>query len=396
MMRSPGESLNKNATPLPGFMIFSVDYKPQPGGIAEHAHKIALHLHRLGAQVCVLAPARSGCREFDRGQPFPTYRVPAWPGLDYILYSLYALHLMRRRKIGVVYCATSHPCGLICLALRRLVRFKYTITVHAHEVVYTGCGWRPVLKRLLKPVQVRVIAAADRVFAVSGFTRRALAANGVPLAKSAILVNGVDLDELESAPRDAAIIDMLGLDEKPVILTVARLDIHKGHDTVIRAMPEVLRQVPDALYVVVGDGPMRGSLEDLARTCGVSDHVIFAGYVPRPQTLALFEACTIFVMVSRIENASAEGFGIVFLEAGAFSKPVVGGRSGGIPDAVADGETGFLVDPVDPGEAAGAICRILTDAGLASKLGRAGYDRVKSHFTWDTTVRTLVDTVSQW
>lgn len=370
-----------------------MDYKPQPGGIAEHAHKVALHLHRLGAAVCVLAPKYGDYREFDKKQPFETYRVPRWPGIDWILYFLYALHLIVRLRIGIVYCATSHPCGLICRMLRLLTGFRYTITVHAHEVVYSGRLWRPALKKMLKPLQVRVIGAADRIFAVSGFTQRALVESGVAQEKTAIVLNGVDLTELENAPGDPGIIRDLGLHGKPVILTVSRLDIHKGHDTVIRALPAVLEKLPDAFYVVVGDGPMRPRLEEMSRACGVSGNVVFAGYIPRAQTLALFRNCSVFVMVSRIERGSAEGFGIVFLEAGAFSKPVIGGRSGGIPDAVADGESGILVDPRDPDQVAGAICRVLTDPDLASRLGSTGYRRVKSQFTWEATVRKILESL---
>lgn len=394
--RGRGEDLKKADAAPPNCLVFSVDYKPQPGGIAEHAHKIALQLTRLGGSVCVLAPRRPGCAEFDRGQPFPTFRVPAWPGLDVLVYLLYGFRLIRRRRIRVVYCATSHPCGLVCMMLRVLLRFRYTITIHAHEVVYSGKGWRPFLKRLLRPFQIYVIASADRVFAVSRFTKNALESNGVSRQKTAILLNGVDPEELTDHPRDASIVATLGLEGKPVILTVARLDIHKGHDTVIRALPAVLREVPGTVYVIVGDGPMRRSLEDLSRTCGVSEHVVFTGYIPRSRTLALLEACSVFAMVSRIENGSTEGFGIVFLEAGVFSKPVVGGRSGGIPDAVADGETGLLVDPLDAGDVAKAVCRILADPQLASKMGKAGRARVMSQFTWDQTVCTLVDTISDW
>jgi phosphatidylinositol alpha-1,6-mannosyltransferase len=376
-------------------MVFSVDYKPQPGGIAEHAYRIALHLHRLGAPVCVLAPEHPGCGEFDGEQPFPTYRVPAWPGFDTVVYLLYALGIIVKRNVEVVYCATAHPCGAICLVLRPLVRFRYTLTIHAHEVVYRGRGWRPALKRLLKPLQVRVIRAADRVFAVSSFTRDALIEAGIPEGKIAVLPNGVDPDEFEDCPKDRTIVDRLGLVGRPVILTVARLDTHKGQDTVIRALPAILSKAPQAVYVIVGDGPMRKTLEQLSRDCGVSERVFFTGYIPRAQVLALLEACAVFVMVSRIEGGSAEGFGIVFLEAGVFSKPVIGGRSGGIPDAVAHGRTGLLVDPLDVDEVAGAVCRILTDRDEATRFGRAGRERVISDFTWDRTLRTLLENLSE-
>jgi phosphatidylinositol alpha-1,6-mannosyltransferase len=391
--RGPQPEASSNPSAPLSVMVFSVDYKPQPGGIAEHAHKVALHLHRLGARVCVLAPRHGEYKEFDRSQPFPTYRVLAWPGLDWIFYFFYALRLIVRLRIGVVYCATSHPCGLICRLLALLVTFRYTITIHAHEVVYSGGGLRPAVKRLVKPLQVRMIGAADRVFAVSGFTKNALVESGVGEHRIEIIYNGVDLDELESAPKEPRIVEKLAVEGRPIILTVARLDIHKGHDTVIRALPAVLEEVPATVYVIVGEGPMRPALMELARASGVSDHVVFAGYTRRPETLALYQACSLFVMVSRIERGSAEGFGIAFLEAGAFSRPVVGGRSGGIPDAVEDGVSGLLVDPEDTSQVAGAICRILTDPGLASQLGTAGYNRVRSRFTWDDIVRKVLESL---
>ncbi len=380
------ESLKHGGSALPGFMVFSIDYKPQAGGIAEHAHGVALQLGRQGAPVCVLAPRRGAYKEFDSRQPFRTYRVPAWPGIDWLFYFLYASYLVVKMRIGVVYCATSHPCGLICRILRLLVYFRYTITIHAHEVVYGRRGWRQGVKRLLRPLQIGIIGAADRVFAVSDFTRRALVAAGVAESKTITVPNGIDLEDLKNAPRDPGIVLELGLRGRPVILTVARLDTHKGHDMVIRALPAILVEVPDAVYVIAGDGPMRRDLEELSIACGVSDHVVLTGHIPRPQILALYEACNVFVMISRIENGSAEGFGIVFLEAGAFSKPVVGGRSGGIPDAVADGCSGLLVDPLNPDEVARAVSGILTDSDLAAGLGRAGYLRVASEFSWDRAI----------
>jgi phosphatidylinositol alpha-1,6-mannosyltransferase len=370
-------------------MVFSVDYKPQPGGIAEHAHKVAIHLHRAGTPVCVLAPRRDGWRAFDRAQPFATYRVPAIPGLDLVLYFLSGLFLIRRHRVDIVYCATSHPCALISRMLRWAIRLRFTVTVHAHEVVYSGRSRRAALKRMLRPLQIGVLRSADRVFAVSSFTRDALVKNGVPQAQTALLMNGVDARELDEAPKDTSILDILGIEGRPIILTVARLDIHKGHDVVIKALPSILAGVPDAVYVIVGDGPMRRSLEELSRSCGVSDHVVFVGYVSRAQTLALFAACRVFVMMSRIQNGSTEGFGIVFLEAGVFSKPVVGGRSGGVPDAIVDGETGFLVDPLDEAGVAASVLKLLTNPGLAARMGVAGSRRAREHFTWEATVKTL-------
>ena len=135
---------------------------------------------------------------------------------------------------------------------------------------------------------------------------------------------------------------------------------------------------------------MRPRLVELARELGVSARVVFTGDLPRPDVVALFKAAQVFAMISRVEESSVEGFGIAFLEAGALGLAVVGGRSGGIPDAVADGETGLLVDPADPEAVAEATTRILLDRGLAGRLGAAGRKRARDEFTWKRVVDAIV------
>jgi phosphatidylinositol alpha-1,6-mannosyltransferase len=385
------DTLCHSVKALPNMLVYSVDYKPQPGGIAEHAHKIACHLSEISSSVAVLAPRWGDCREFDRNQAFPIYRVPRVPVLDLLIHFFTALGIILKRRVGIVYVATAHPCAVICRLLRLVAHFDFTVTIHGHEVVYSSAGPRQRAKALLRPLQVRAIASADRVFAVSEFTRRSLIEAGVDERKITIIYNGVDLKDFDDTGKDARIVEELGLAGKRIILTVARLDTHKGHDVVIKALPSILEKVPDAVYVIVGEGEMSLALHELTCKHGVRDRVVFTGLLPRADVLALLEACDVFVMASRIEGSSAEGFGIVFLEAGALSKPVVGGRAGGIPDAVEDGVSGLLVDPEDPGEVASAVTRILEDPDLAASLGRRGRERVEERFTWDAVVKRITD-----
>jgi phosphatidylinositol alpha-1,6-mannosyltransferase len=385
----------EEATPedvsLPNFLVFSVDYKPQPGGIAEHSHRVALGLRQAGTGVVVLASSFKGWREFDRNQPFHTYRVPRVKFLDLILHLFVGLYVIIKHRVGVIYVATSNPCAALCFLMRQVVSFKCGVTIHAHEVLYGRATSRQKLKLLLRPLQIAMISRADRVFAVSEFTRQLLIKAGVASAKIFKIYNGVDLEELDGTMDTGPVLDRFGLRGKRIILTVARLDIHKGQDAVIKALPSIIAEVPDAVYVVVGDGAMRPHLVALSETLGVSDHVVLAGGLPRPEVIALFKACDVFAMISRIERGSVEGFGIAFLEAGALGKPVVGGRSGGIPDAVEDGLTGLLVDPTSPEEVAGAISRILLDHDLAARFGAAGSRRARSLFTWEKTIERILD-----
>ena len=169
-----------------------------------------------------------------------------------------------------------------------------------------------------------------------------------------------------------------------VILTVGNLVARKGHDMVIRALPSLRKRVPDVSYLSVGEGPYRSQLETLAVGLGVQDRVIFAGRASADDLPHLYALCDVFVMPSREQQTAkdVEGFGIVFIEASACAKPVIGGRSGGISGAIVDRETGLLADPHDPKDISNVLSQILTDRNLGQQLGQQGRTRVAKNFTW--------------
>jgi phosphatidylinositol alpha-1,6-mannosyltransferase len=153
---------------------------------------------------------------------------------------------------------------------------------------------------------------------------------------------------------------------------------------VIRALPRVIQKIPTAVYLVAGQGPEEPRLRVLARSLGIQDRVIFTGYVPEDQLVDHYNLADVYIMASReIEKeGDVEGFGITFLEAGACGLPVVGGRSGGIPDAILSEQTGLLVDPEDQGQIASTLVRILADESYARRLGYGGRKRVVETLQW--------------
>jgi phosphatidylinositol alpha-1,6-mannosyltransferase len=169
-----------------------------------------------------------------------------------------------------------------------------------------------------------------------------------------------------------------------IILSVGNLVSRKGHDMVIRALPRLLDIMGDVTYLIVGDGPHRAELEALALALGVRERVAFAGRVPDEDLPDIYALCDAFVLPSReqLDSCDVEGFGMVFLEANASGKPVVAGRSGGIGDAVLDGETGLLVDPLDPDCIASSIGKLLANPQLASRMGEQGRERAVREFSW--------------
>jgi phosphatidylinositol alpha-1,6-mannosyltransferase len=159
----------------------------------------------------------------------------------------------------------------------------------------------------------------------------------------------------------------------------------KGQDMLIRSLPLVQQRVPDAALLVVGDGPMRDELAELARSLGVPADVVFAGAHPWAELPPFFAAGDVFCMPSRTRKAGfeVEGLGIVYLEASATGLPVVAGSSGGAPDTVREGDTGFVVDGSSPASIAGRVVDLLLDADLRQRLGKTGRAWVEERWGWE-------------
>ncbi len=241
-----------------------------------------------------------------------------------------------------------------------------------------------------------VLRNANMVIANSNFTRKVLNCSmNVESSKIVVVNPPVDTAKFKPGIGCDDVIMKYRLNGKKVILTVGRLsdkEKYKGQDAVIKALPRVSKRIPDVIYLIVGRGDDMERLKALVRDLGLEKKVIFAGYVPDEDLLQYYNACDLFIMPSREKmeedgkGKKVEGFGIVFLEANACGKPVIGGRSGGIEDAVIDGVTGLLIDPENIDEIAGAIIRILTDDVLARKLAMQGKMRVENELSCEKAV----------
>ena len=261
----------------------------------------------------------------------------------------------------------AHVASPAVAAMRRMLATRTAQIFHAEEIPA-----RPKLAAF-------AVREADLSIAVSSYTASLIAATGATPRRLCLISPGVDI------PGDA----VAQPSDRPAIVTVARLEErYKGHDVMIRSLPLVLAKVPDALWVVIGEGSLRPGLEQLARTYGVQDAIRFLGSVSDEERDAWLRRCRLLAMPSRLPagGLAGEGFGIAYLEAGAFGKPVVAGDVGGAVDAVADGESGLLVDPRDPVAVADAITRLLLDRALAERLGKAGARRA-ARFGWPVFVQ---------
>jgi phosphatidyl-myo-inositol dimannoside synthase len=287
--------------------------------------------------------------------------------------------IVSREGITQVHCGRPYPEGLIGLLLAKRKGIPFWCYAHGEELSIFR------RYRMERAAIRKVFEATAGVIANSRYTARLAEECGAARERVRVIHPGMDPalvgDSSAAAPLPAALRSLQG---RPVLLTVGRLERRKGHDSVLRALPRLLARYPDLVYVIAGDGEERGRLMSLADELSLSCSVRFAGYVPEKELRYYFEACTLFVHPNREPaGGSVEGFGIVFVQAGAFGKAVIGGRSGGAVDAVIEGKTGLLVGPGDDEELYEAIERLLSDELLRDEMGRAGRSRALGELTWD-------------
>ena len=362
-------------------LLITQDFPPDVGGVQTYAYELARCLAERCEEVVVLAPAHADADAIDATLPCEVVRVPASADDFGFKVGPRILTMARQRGFEAAFHVlwSSAPASVLVRPLGG-PRLNF-VAAHGRELLLEPIAHRPMLHALYNRARAFAMRHADQFFPVSRYTRRLLREQGVPAERITVIHNGTDPAHFR--PMDAqALRDELGLDHQRVVLTISRLVPRKGIDTVLRALPQVARHIPDVRYLIGGSGPDRDRLEALTHDLHLNDRVHFLGNIPREDLHRYYNACNVFVMPSREDRPYVEGFGITFLEANACGKPVVGTRAGGIPDAVRDGETGLLVEPDDEADLADALLRLLCNPELARELGANGQRRVLKEASW--------------
>lgn len=361
-------------------LVVTNDFPPRAGGIQAFVHALTTRLEN----VVVYAPAWKGAAEFDAVQPFEVVRHPTSLILPTPSVARRAVALLRDRGCDAVWFGAAAPLGLLTPTLRRAGARRIVATTHGHEA-----GWAqlPVARQFLRKIGSDV----DVLTYLGEYTKQRLSRVVSSSEKLARLAPGVDASFFRPGVGGDEVRARYDLGGRPVVVCVSRLVPRKGQDTLVQAMPAVLRAVPDAALLIVGSGPYRAKLERLVDRVGVRSAVRFTGGVPWDELPAHFDAGDVFAMPCRTRRGGldVEGLGIVYLEASAAGLPVVAGNSGGAPDAVLPGETGDVVDGRDVGSVAAAVVALLTDREKARAIGVAGRAWVERDWTWDVAARDL-------
>jgi phosphatidylinositol alpha-1,6-mannosyltransferase len=366
-------------------LIVTNDFPPRPGGIQAFLHNMALRLdpERLVVYASTWKRGREGAEAtaaFDAEQPFVIVRDRTTMLLPTARVSRRAVGLLREHGCTSVWFGAAAPLGLLAPALRKAGAERLVATTHGHEA-----GWAqlPAARQLLR----RIGESTDTITYLGEYTRSriATALTAEAAGRMVQLPPGVDEKTFHPGSGGDAVRARLGLTDRPVVVCVSRLVPRTGPATLILAMPRILASEPEAVLLIVGGGPYEKELRRLAYETGVAGSVRFTGAVPWSELPAHYGAGDVFAMPCRTRRGGldVEGLGIVYLEASATGLPVVSGDSGGAPDAVLDGETGWVVRGGSAEDAADRITTLLADPELRRRMGERGREWVESRWRWD-------------
>jgi phosphatidylinositol alpha-1,6-mannosyltransferase len=290
--------------------------------------------------------------------------------------------LVRREGVHILHCGKCLPEGLLGWLLKRWRGVPYICYVHGEELKLTATS------RELRWLTRRVLHGADFAIANSRNTFQLLRNTwSLPDERIRVLHPGVDTQKFVAAPRNVQWRAQRGWCDRPVVLTVGRLQKRKGHDVMLHALASIAQAVPDVLYAIVGDGEERASLGELVNRLGLNRHVQFLGELNDDALVSCYQQCDLFVLPNREVGGDIEGFGIVLLEAQSCGQAVVAGLSGGTAETMLVPKTGRLVPCETPDELAQVVSELLTDSAQLAAMRETARQWVVRQFDWSTLTR---------
>ena len=357
------------------------DFGPRAGGIETFVVGLIQRLPKNS--VIVYTASQAGSAPFDamwlRDYGVEVIRDSAKVLLPSFRVGRNVRKLARERNIKSVFFGAAAPLALLAPGLRRVGVKKIVALTHGHEVWWSRLwpfSW----------AIARIGRAVDALTYLGEFTRGeiAKALDHESVAKLVRIAPGIDTEHFTPRTDAQGLRESLGLGNKKVIVSVGRLVHRKGQDVLIEAMPEIITTINNAHLLLIGEGPYKKELEQRIKSLGLESRVTFVGrvqYSHLPRYICVGE---VFAMPSRSRLAGlvVEGLGLVYLEASACGLPVIGGISGGAPDAILQGETGFSVDGTSAHEVALALVRVLADKELAQRLGTRGRQWIIEQWQW--------------
>ena len=362
-------------------LVITNDFPPRPGGIQTFIYGLVQGFDP--DDVVVLTSKHTAWQEFDKQEKYPIFRHNTQMPLPTKAVGYQAITIIKEFNCDRVLFGASAPLGLLANRLKNHGIKKTVAITHGHEV---GWAFTPGLKQTFQ----KIVKDVDKLTYLTKFTFEQIseAISSDQLEKFEQLTPGIDINmfnpENKTNGQSQKIRERFRLGNKPVVVCVSRLMARKGQDTLIEVWPEVLKKVPDAHLLIVGGGSLKQSLHKKTFDNNVHTSVTITGAVDWKELPGFYAAGDVFAMPVRTRNLGfdVEGLGIVYLEASATGIPVIAGNSGGAPEAVFDGVTGFVLNPNNQMILAEKIIELLLNKELSNRLGKQGRSWIEKQWQW--------------
>jgi phosphatidylinositol alpha-1,6-mannosyltransferase len=353
-------------------LLFTLEYPPFRGGVANYYGNLVKHWPEPD-NIFVLDNSNS--QLLNNKSPFLKW-LPAIKELWKII---------REKKIDQVLVGQILPLGTVVYLISFFIKIRFSVILHGMDFTYA------IKSQHKKRLTRKILARAECVICGNNYTaglvkdflddnQRDKVRVVNPGVEGQLIINNEKLIINE-------LIQKYNLDNKVILLTVGRLVKRKGIDMVLETLPDILKEMPDLVYAIVGSGEELDNYKLLIINYKLENNVVIVQDASDEERDAWYQACDIFIMPARRIGDDFEGFGIVYLEANLRGKPVIAGASGGIGDAVVDGVNGLLVNPENTLEIKNAIIKLAQNKDLRNKLGEAGRKRAQEEFNWDAQVK---------
>ena len=370
-------------TPNAKLLVLTELFLPTKGGTAVWAAEV---YKRLGGKgIHIVTADVPGADEVDSVHPNTVHRIDlkrvAWLRPEslgmYAKFFFKSLLLALTHRFDALHAFRALPEGLVAWLVARLTFRPVVIYAHGEELTTWGRGGKYKAMRF-------ALRHADRVIANSTYTRDTLATMGVDPHRIRLVHPGVDLARFRPGLDTTGLRESLGIAaHDKLVFAIGRLSRRKGFDRLVEAVARLRNEGMPVRCVLAGIGEDAEYLDGFIVNLSMNGIVHRIGPVAEADLPRWMNACDLFVMPNREINGDTEGFGMVFIEAGACGKPVVGGRAGGVPSAVEDGVTGLLVNGDDAEDVHRGVKRLLSEPAWARGLGEAGMLRARERFSWE-------------
>ena len=346
-------------------LLFTLEYPPFYGGVANYYGNLVKYW-----------PKRDNISVLNNNNGLLINRT--WPVLKWLSAIPRLREAIKKGRIDHIIVGHILPLGLAALLCRQLYPIKYSVILHGLDFSRATQIWR---KRIISKI---ILIKADKIICANSYTAELVKSflGGKVDGKIKIVNPGAEQLATRNSQLATQLKKKYHLNNKIILLSVGRLVKRKGFDQVIEALPEVLKQAPNLIYVIIGDGEELRNYQLNITNYELSDKIIIINKAADGERDAWYNLCDIFIMPAKNINGDFEGFGIVYLEANLAGKPVIASLSGGVGDAVIDDLNGLIVDPLDLNEIARTVIKLAQDTNLRRRLGEQGRERAIRKFNW--------------